>query len=205
MPTWKNPNEPFGQPLEILTSCWIQAPCYSHGCPSKSEEIVSSFLELLAWQKPDQSPETSSTIAGGSMLWMCLGRGDEFDLENHRLGAQGADFRLQVCLWGFWITCHVYKLEYFMSNQRFDLFEGGSWRQASLGPHFRLGLASSSASPPWASLMSAICLPQPRAGLGAGGSPGGRRGREVIALDSNDLNWVWVEFVLRQWRFTEGL
>ena len=97
-PHGKKPNEPFGQPLEILTSCWIQAPCYSHGCPSKSKEIVSSFLELLAWQKPDQSPETSSTIAGGSMLWMCLGRGDEFDLENHRLGAQGADFRLQVCL-----------------------------------------------------------------------------------------------------------
>ena len=94
----KKPNEPFGQPLEILTSCWIQAPCYSHGCPNKSEEMVSSFLELLAWQKPDQSPETSSTIVGGSMPWLCLGRDDESDLENHRLGAQGADFRLQVCL-----------------------------------------------------------------------------------------------------------
>ena len=76
-----------------------------------------------------------------------------------------------------------------MSNQRFELLLK-TGRGGHTGSTFPLGASLQLSKSPWASLMSATCLSQPRAGVGAGGSPGGRRGREVTALDSNDLNWV---------------
>lgn len=57
---------------QILTPCCAQAPCHSCGCHGKPEVIVSSFLEFLAWQKPDRS----SSTAEDSMRWEPLRRGN---------------------------------------------------------------------------------------------------------------------------------
>lgn len=57
---------------QILTPCCVQAPCHSCGFHGKPEEIVSSFLEFLAWQKPDRSFST----AEDSMRWEHLRRGN---------------------------------------------------------------------------------------------------------------------------------